>query len=335
MTLPNAKLPLVRPLVPEARDQGDPYALDVPASAGARFRYYAYTTGGATPEGTAFPVYGSDDLVTWQPLGDSLRVGGDGAHWAPCVRYIPACERPYVMLYSRAIGQGQQGHVGHTIYRADSERPEGPFLDSGHVLTADLEFAIDPDIYTLPDGSLNLAFAIDFTGNEPLGTGIVEATINDDLTALTGPLRTLARASHDWQVYDPARTLPWMTIPGVDWARDTVRWHTLEGPAGGLVNPGGARVYLYSGGCFFGFYAVGALIERPDGSLHDVSDGHHLVVGPDPARGFHGPGHCSLLHDPDGQPHLLLHARFGAADAPRQMCLVPLDWDDEGRPVVT
>lgn len=334
VTVQNAETLLPRPLIPEDRDQGDPYALEVPAAAGARFRYYAYITGGATPEGTAFPVYASDDLITWQSLGDSLHVSGDGAHWAPCVRYIPECERPYVMLYSRALGQGEQGHVGHTIYRADSERPEGPFTDSGHVLTPNLDFAIDPDVYTLPDGTLKLAFAIDFIEDEPLGTGIVEAGITHDLTALTSPPRTLARASYDWQVYDPARSLPWMAIPGVDWATDTVRWHTLEGPVGGLVNPNGDRVYLYSGGCFYAFYAVGGLVERADNTLRDVSDSQqHLVIGPDPERGFYGPGHCSLVHDPSGRPHLLLHARFGAPDAPRQMCLVPLGWDQHGRPV--
>jgi hypothetical protein len=334
VTFPNADTLPPRPLIPEDRDQGDPYALEVPTRAGARFRYYAYTTGGATREGTAFPVYGSNDLVAWEAIGDSLQVSGDGAHWAPCVRYISECARPYVMLYSRAIGHGEQGHVGHTIYRADSERPEGPFIDSGHVLTSDLDFAIDPDVYTLPDGSLNLAFAIDFVEDDPLGTGIVEAGITPDLTVLTDPLRTLARARYAWQVYDPARSLPWMMIPGVDWATDTVRWHTLEGPAGGLVNPGGARVYLYSGGCFFDFYAVGAFVEQPDGTLCDISDGvTHLVIGPDPERGFYAPGHCSLVHDPSGRPHLLLHARFGAPDAPRQMCLAPLEWDKDGRPV--
>lgn len=321
-----------RPLFPEARDQGDPYALEVPPGAGARFRCYVYTTAGATPEGTAFPVYGSDDLVAWHGLGESLRVSGWGAHWAPCVRFIPGYERPYVMLYSRAVGQGELGHVGHTIYRADSEWPEGPFVDSGHVLTPDIDFAIDPDVYRLPDGSLKIAFAADFVEDEPLGTGIVEADITEDLTALAGPPRTLARARFDWQVYDPARSMPWKAIPNVEWSTDTVRWHTIEGPAGGLTAPDGRRVYLYSGGCFFGFYAVGALIEQPDGVLRDVSDGIiPFVIGPEPERGCYAPGHCSLVRDPAGHELLLLHARFGAPDAPRQMCLAPLSWERQGR----
>ena len=110
-----------------------------------------------------------------------------------------------------------------------------------------------------------LAFATDFVADAPLGTGIVEAPIGDELRALTGPLSTLARATQDWQVYDPARRLPWMTIPGVDWERDTVRWHTVEAPSGGLV-PSGRPVYLFSGGCFFDFYAVGAIERDAQGS---------------------------------------------------------------------
>ncbi len=325
---------LYRPLFPEDHDQGDPYALVPPPEAGARFRYYVYVTGEDPTAGTAFPVYGSDDLVRWENLGRSLEVGQATTHWAPCVCYLPKLPRPYVMLYSRAVGVGEQGHVGHVIRRADAERPEGPFVDSGHELTPDLDFAIDPDVYRLSDGSLKLAFAMDFVEDEPYGTGIVEAGISDDLTRLTSDPRLLARPRHDWHVYEPVRVMPWKTIAGVDWATQTVRWHTVEAPVGGIVSPAGKRVYLYSGGCFYGFYAVGALVEDPvGGEPRDVTDGEHdFVVRPDPARSFFGPGHCSLLRADDGQDYLLLHARFGAPDAKRQMCLAPLRWNERDLP---
>ncbi|HET8522443.1 MAG TPA: family 43 glycosylhydrolase [Thermomicrobiales bacterium] len=322
-----------RPLYPEDRDQGDPYILALPPQAGARFRYYVYTTGENPRTGRAFPVYGSDDLLTWHPLGDALTMVRGGAHWAPCVRYIPNLDLPYVMLYSRSIGLGEQAHIGHAIYRAHSANPEGPFVDSGHVLTPDLDFAIDPDVYRLPDGSLKLAFATDFVADEPYGTGIVEVAINDDLTALQSAPRLLARASHSWQVFEPARVMPWKQIPGIDWTRDTVRWHTIEAPVGGLVSPTGQTVYLYSGGCFYNFYAVGALIEDHHGALQDVSHGDGaFVIGPDPARGFYAPGHCSWLHVAPKLDYLMLHARFGSPTAPRQMCLARLGWTAGGHP---
>jgi len=327
-------IPRYRPLFPEDRDQGDPYVLAVPSEAVARFRYYVYTTGEDPVAGRAFPVYGSDDLIAWTGLGEALRVERESSHWAPCVHYVPNLDRPYVMLYSRAVGLGDQGHVGHAIRRADSECPEGPFVDSGHELTPDLDFAIDPDVYRLPNGSLQIAFAMDFIDDEPYGTGIVEAGISDDLTRLTSASRLLARPSHDWHVYDPARVMPWKTISGVDWETDTVRWHTVEAPVGGLVSPAGRSVYLYSGGCFFGFYAVGALVEEEPGWLRDVSDGQrNFVLRPRPDEGFFAPGHCSWLRAPDGDDYLMFHARFGAPDAKRQMCLAHPRWSDDDLPV--
>lgn len=324
------------PCYPEARDQGDPYVLAVPPGVAARFRYYVYVTGEDAQTSRAFPAYGSNDLVQWEPLGGTLRADVARAHWAPCVCYLPDLRRPYVMLYSRGAGQGEHGHIGHTIQRAESETPEGPFEDSGHVLTPDVDFAIDPDVYHLRDGRLWLAFATDFVSDAPLGTGIVEAPVRADLTVLEGPVRVLARARYDWQVYDPRRRMPWKTIPGVNWDEDTVLWNTIEAPVGGLVSPGGEDVYLYSGGCFFAYYAIGAVMRRGDGQLDDVSaKGTDAVLRPQPEQGFFGPGHCSWFRDQTGADVLAFHARYGAPDAPRQMSLARLRWAADGRPYAT
>jgi GH43 family beta-xylosidase len=329
-----------RPLFPEAADQGDPYLLAVPDGVPAAYRYYVYVTRDETSDGRggvaspgAFPVFGSDDLATWRALGPTIPDAGGRAHWAACVRYVPGLPRPYVMLYSRGIGLGEEAHIGHTILRADAERPEGPFVDSGHDLTPDADFAIDADVYRGPDGSLRLAWAADFTDAEPYGTGIVEAAVSDDLTRVLSPPTLLARPSEDWHLYDAARRMPWKQIPGVDWRTATVRWSTIEGPVGGLVNPRGRRVYLYSGGCYFGFYAVGALVEDDDGRLVNVTrGGRGFVLRSMPEHGFHAPGHCDWYRAPDGREWLVTHARFGAPDAPRNACLVALAWDDEGLP---
>lgn len=321
-----------RPLLPEPVDQGDPYALALPAEAGAPFRYVVYCTGEDPVAGRAFPVYGSRDLRTWQRLGDSLIADQEAAHWAPCVRYIPELPRPYVMLYSRSVGLGEETHVGHELRRADSERPAGPFTDTGPLEMPAYDFAIDADVYRSPDGQLMLAFAVDFIEDEPYGTGLVEATISEDLRRLTSAPRLLARPQSDWHVYDPARTMPWKQIAGVDWTTQTVRWHTMEAPVGGLVSPTGRRVYLYSGGSFANFYAVGALIEE-HGHLHDVTrEERGFVLRPDPERGFFAPGHCSWLRADDGAEYLVFHARFGSLGAKRQMALARLEWDADGLP---
>jgi len=321
-----------RPLLPEPIDQGDPFLLEAPSASGAMHRFYVYATGPDPENGWAFPLYGSDDLSTWRRIGMSLQSDRTGSHWAPCVRYVPALARPWVMLYSSAVGFRDEGHIGHTLRRADAERPEGPFVESGEVLTPDLDFAIDADVYRMPDGGLRVAYAMDFVEDEPYGTGIVEAPISDDLTTITGERRLLARPQFDWHVYDAARVMPWKTIPGIDWSRRAVRWHTVEAPVGGIVSPGGRPVYLYSGGCFFGFYAVGALVEE-NGVLHDVTDGeHNFVVRPEPVAGFFGPGHCSYLRVEGEGDLIMLHARFGSADSLRQMCLGRLVWTDGDLP---
>ncbi|HEX8831018.1 MAG TPA: family 43 glycosylhydrolase, partial [Longimicrobium sp.] len=330
-----------RPIFPEAADQGDPFLLAVPDGVAAAHRYYVYVTRDETSDGRggvasagAFPVFASDDLATWHPLGPSLR--GDAtrhAFWAPCVRYVPGLPRPFVMLYSHGAGIGEQAHIGHVIRRADSERPEGPFVDTGHVLTPDTDFAIDADVYPAPDGSLRMAYATDFVDGEPFGTGIVEVAVSDDLTRTLSPPALLARPSEDWHLFDGARRMPWKDIPGVDWRTGTVRWSTVEGPVGGLTDPRGRRVYLYSGGCYFGFYAVGALVEDDQGRLVNVTrGGRGFVLRSMPEHGFHAPGHCSWFRAPDGREWLVTHARFGSETAPRNACLVELRWNDEGLP---
>ncbi len=177
-----------------------------------------------------------------------------------------------------------------------------------------------------------LAYATDFVADQPFGTGIVEVEVSEDLTQTIGEPRTLNRARYPWQTFDPRRRMPWKTIPGIDWSRDTVPWTTIEAPIGGLVSPRGRPVYLYSGGNYTGFYGVGALVQHGDGTLEDVTrDDGHFVVRPHPEVGLYGPGHPSLLRH-DGETYLLLHIRPGSPEANRQMAIAPLEWSAEGLP---
>ncbi|HEX8831533.1 MAG TPA: hypothetical protein VF705_10225, partial [Longimicrobium sp.] len=95
----------------------------------------------------------------------------------------------------------------------------------------------------------------------------------------------------------------------------------------------GRRVYLYSGGCYFGFYAVGALIEDDYQRLINVTrDGRGFVLASMPEHGIYAPGHCSWFRAADGREWLVTHARFGSPEAPRNACLVELRWDEDGLP---
>jgi Glycosyl hydrolases family 43 len=316
------------PLCPEPDvDQGDPYLVEAPADASG-YRFYIYVSG------PGFPVYGSNDLAAWRRIGDSLPDGSDAWSWAPCVRYVAGLPRPWVMLYSRAAGTGEvDGHREHRILRADSERPQGPFVDSGEVLTPELDFAIDPDVSADPaGGGPLLTFAADYVEDEPYGTGLVQAAISPDLRGLTTAPRPLARPRSEWQLYDRARSMPWKAIPGVSWAAgDTVRWYTMEGPAA-VLSPGGRPTVLYSGGNFAGFYGIGVLQQDPAGRWEDLSPTvDDCLLAPMPERGVYGPGHCSVLTTgagPTRRQVLCFHFRT-APGAPRQFGILPLSWAGE------
>jgi hypothetical protein len=218
--------------------------------------------------------------------------------------------------------------VGHKIYRADALAPEGPYVKSGHVLTEDLPFAIDADVW-VQDGKTMLAIAMDWldgaTTGARIGTGLAVAEVSADLTTLQSPWRELGRAQHDWQVYQQSRLVPFKTIDGVDTKTTPVKWHCMEGASGGLKSPSGKDVVLYSGGCYFGFYAVGAIIDGQD----VAGDGKTFTLHLDEAAKVYAPGHCSTTTGPDGRSYIVFHARFGSEDAPRQMALAPIEWDGD------
>ena len=319
---------MYRPLYPEDYDQGDPYIFAPPPEARTQFRYYVYTTGEdrvpAGPPGLRVP-----DLVTWQRLDDALIVGRHSSHWAPCV-CTPEVQQPFVMLYSRAVGVGEEGHVGHS-----SVAPMRP----AQKVRSSILTTCSPGISTSPSTPISTA-----------PRRLPATRLRDGLRRRRALWHGHRRGGHrrrsdppdwfpahpprpqyDWHVYEPSRVMPWKTIPGIDWSRHSVRWHTVEAPVGGLVSPQGKRVYLYSGGCFYGFYAVGALVEGEQ-ALRDVTGGEHdFVIGPRPDEGFYALGHCPGWMS-YGRDFFLFHARFGAPDAKRQMALAPLRWTVEGLP---
>jgi hypothetical protein len=319
-----------KPLHPEPFDQGDPLVLKIPDRVPAQFRYFMFTTGfgGREERGRAFPVYGSDDLISWTRFPDNALIADPSKdHWAPCVYYVGGADRPYVMLYSHGIGTGEEGHIGHRILRADAGEPQGPYRPSGQVLTPGFDFAIDADVWRAPNGALRCAFAADFVDREPYGTGLFMASIAEDLTAFTEAPAPLLRPSAPWQLFDAARRMPWKQIAGVDWSRgDTVRWSCVEGPCG-LVLPDGREMVIYSGGNFADRYACGAMIER-DGRFVDVSGGDRFVLAPAPELGVLSTGHLSTTIAPDGRRVLIFHGRTREG-GPRQAMLSFVDYVDE------
>lgn len=322
-----------QPLSPSTNDQGDPYVLELPEAADTQYRFYIYTSGEQPESGAAIPCYGTNNLRDVKHLGACLTDETPRSHWAPCVSYLPFLPFPYVMLYSRSVGLGEEAHLGHQIVRAHSTKPEGPFIESGDVLTPGDDFAIDPDVYALAGGARMLAFAVDFVDDEPVGTGIVEAPVSDDLTRLVGKRSVLVRAKTELQVYEEARIMPWKRIAGIEWDRgDVVKWYTVEAPVH-LETPHGKRTMLYSTGAYYKEnYAVGALVEDDAGRLVDVTATRgHFVVRSQPESGIYALGHPSVLRLGD-RYFLIIHMRMGSVEAPRQMTIIPLLWTHDDLP---
>ena len=328
---------LYRPIIPEPApdiaDQGDPYLLTVPPSAGADYPYYLFHTD-VSGEGDRIPVYGSTDLRRFDHLGKALRSDvAMSQHWAPCVVFNEAT-RQYDMFYSRSRPDQPDADIGQRLRRAVSERPEGPFVDQGEFpLELETDFAIDADVYRKTDPATGetahfLAYVVEFWHEERVGVGIVEVRLSPDLSEPATSPRVLVKPSLDVQLYERNRSMPWQ-VGKRDWAAgETVDWHCIEAPIGGLVSPAGQNFYLDSFGSYKDeTYAVGAVREDPDGTLTDLAGEGHAVLRAGMLPGITSAGHPSLV-----TPNLLVsHGRF-SPDGERQAFYVPLLWDDAGRP---
>jgi arabinan endo-1,5-alpha-L-arabinosidase len=114
------------------RDFPDPAVLRTPDDG-----YYAYATGSTAGDRTLnVPVARSEDLVSWELLGDALpskpvwaRAKQNQNFWAPHVIRDPSQDK-YFMYYSAEPDAG----TGKCLAVATAARPAGPFVDSGRPL---------------------------------------------------------------------------------------------------------------------------------------------------------------------------------------------------------
>lgn len=273
-------------------------------------RYYAYGTGRVV-EGRVFEVLASDDLMHWTSCGGALLPLDEEPrdYWAPEVAEHGGT---FFMYYS--VGEGDRGHH---LRVATAPHPTGPFRDLGLNLSPEEPFAIDPHPFRAASGEWFLYFARDDLSGERPGTVLAAAPLHD-MTRL-GEVRTVLRASGDWQRYQAERAMP--HYGGV------FDWHTLEGPF--VLERGGTFHLLYSGGAWIGeTYGVGhATAPHPLGPFQEPQPGAAVLRS---GRGLIGPGHASITQRGD-QDHLVFHA-WDDAHTLRQLHVAPLSWTS-GRPV--
>ncbi len=285
------------------RDCPDPFVLKFAGE------YWAYCTG-FWPDGRAFGVIHSRDLVSWRELGGALELlpGGHTCYWAPEVVYDNG---RFLMYYS--VGN----EVNMTIRVAVAEHPSGLFVDSGRSLTKE-QFAIDAHVFVDDDGARYLFYATDFLTHTHIGTGTVRDRMIDAFT-LSGNPSPVTRARYDWQIYDPARR-----------EKGGVRWHTVEGPT--LLKHKGRYYEMFSGGNWqntsYGVsFASAERVDEPE-EWEQASDGERVlpILRTLPGQVL-GPGHNSVVRAPDNRQLFCVYHRW--AEEGRVLAIDRLDWAGE------
>jgi GH43 family beta-xylosidase len=271
--------------------------------------YWCYCTG-LRPDGGAFGILHSTDLVHWREVGSALAPlpGGHTCYWAPEVTYDNG---RFYLYYS--VGN----EVKMAIRVAVAEHPAGPFVDSGHVLTRE-EFAIDGHVFIDDDGQRYLFYATDFLSHTHVGTGLVADRMLDPF-ALAGEPQPVTRARYDWQVYDPQRK-----------EKGGVRWHTVEGPF--VLKRKGRYYLMFSGGNWQNVtYGVGYAVSDqvlPEDEWEQAADGHKSmpILRTLPEAGIIGPGHNSVVRGPDNQQLWCVYHRWSREVDDRVLAVDRLEW---------
>lgn len=291
---------------------GDPFVLR------HRGRFYLYGTNDGPPliDGRAIPVYRSDDLIRWEPLGGALVPTDPTAdHWAP---EVLAWNGHFYMV----VSFGDVDRTGHALWVAIADRPEGPFHLARRVSGPDEQFSIDGSWLLDDDGRLYLFRCLDFVDDPdpPHGTGIVVQEMADPLTPIGRP-STVLRAHAPWHLFEADRTMRLYE------GRRFPAWTTIEGPS--PVRRDGKVYCGYSGGNYTGAYGTGeAVADAPLGPYRDARGAVGPIFGTT-AGLVEGPGHFSVVR-PDGlNDWIILHGRT-PGEPVRRVWLCPAEWGPDG-----
>lgn len=206
---------------------------------------------------------------------------------------------------------------------ATSDRPEGPYTDTGTAL-AECEgnrFAIDAHPYRDTDGQWYLFYARNYPDTRDgyrAGTGLAMDRLVG-MTRLAGECRTVLRARHEWTRYQANRRM--------DVYDATFDWHTIEAP---WVRRHRGRYYLFYSGSNWqtpGYGVDWAVADRVTGPYRGAGTRARVLRGV-PGR-VRGPGHHSIVEGPDGRDWIVYHA-WNAEMTVRQLCIDPLAWSPAG-----
>ena len=205
----------------------------------------------------------------------------------------------FYIYYSAGGWEGE----GHRVRVDTVTHPEGPFEDSGTVLTPDEPFAIDGHPFRDDDGRWYLYYCRDFLEPDEegrVGTGIVVDRLVS-MTRLAGERRKVLRPHAEWQLYECGRrwygrVWDWCTVEGAPVRKRDGRYYCLcSGSAWREPNYGVSYVVADHA---LGPFAPGADADESPRVLRTVPDnaheylvyhawdpGHTTPDAPDPSGG--------------------------------------------------
>lgn len=255
--------------------------------------YYMVATSGNSPAG--FPIRTSKDLSHWTDAGAVFPEGSHPAwavsdYWAPEIHKVGS---RYVCYYTARDASGRL-----CIGAATAASPLGPFKDLGRPFIRDPRVGmIDATFFEDTDGALYLSWKSD--GND-VGErcNIYVQRLSPDGLALEGARTAVLTNDRRWE------------------------GHVVEGPA--LVKKDGYYYLFYSGNSYAdGSYATGvARSTSPTGPFEKAPEPILHTGG-----AFAGPGHNSIVTDPEGNTYIVFHA-YAADDVggPRQTLADRVRW---------
>jgi beta-xylosidase len=299
-------------------------AMDVPDPSVKKLagQYYVFGTTGdsRTQDGRIFSLLRSSDLVHWTPLGGALIPPSEKyqQYWAP---EITERDGKFYLYYAAGYPA-----MEHFVIRAGvSDRPEGPYVDSGSIVQ-DCEtnrFTIDPYPFRDDDGQWYLFYACDFPFNSPdahAGTGIAADRLSD-MTHLSCERQVIVRPAQDWTLYETNR---WMDA----FQKRFAQWHTIEAPC--VVKHDGKYYCFYSGANWqTSRYGVDYVVsDNPLGPYRGAGDHARVLHGIEGK--IRGPGGATIVTGPDGETQYMVYHAWNQAMTERQLCIDRLVWTPNG-----